>query len=127
MDFDSNDDAVNMDDHVFDEDYEDDANENDDNEDAGKNDDNEFGKDAQLCLLNIFNLGWTKIDKSKVKEVRQHTCERCTWKRDVTKYIMKQVMDMKSKMNTMVVCSESQSAEVSLWLCYLHELRPNYY
>jgi hypothetical protein len=47
MDFNSNDDAVNMDDHGFDEDYEDNADENDDNE---------FGKDAQLCLSNIFNL-----------------------------------------------------------------------
>jgi hypothetical protein len=118
MDFDSNDDAVNMDDHVFDEDYEDDADEKDDNE---------FGKDAQLCLSNIFSLGWTKIDKSKVKEVQQRTRERCTRKQDVTKYIMKQVMDMKSKTNTMVVCSKSQSAEVLLWSCYLHELQPNYY
>ncbi len=46
-----------MDDHVFDEDYENDANENDDKDNAGENGDNEFGKDAQLCLSNIFNHG----------------------------------------------------------------------
>ena len=67
MEFKSNDDEVNMDDHVFDEDYEDNDNENDDSE---------VGIDAQLCLSNIFNLGWTKIDKSKVKEVRELSRDR---------------------------------------------------
>ncbi len=93
MDFDSNDDALpNMDDHVFEEDYKDNEDENDDDGFAIDS------TDTRLCLSNLFNLGWSKIDKSKVKEVQHHTRERYTRKQDVTKYIMQQVMQRLKKL-----------------------------
>ena len=122
MDFNSNDDALpNMDDHVFEEDYEDNEDESDDDGFAIDS------TDTRLCLSNLFNLGWSKIDKSKVKEVQHHTRERYTRKQDVMKYIMQQVMYMKRKMKTMSVCSKNPSPELSSRSCYLHELQPNYY
>ncbi len=71
--------------------------------------------------------GWREVNELKVSEVRQVARDRITWKRDVTKYIMEQVKEMKSNSSTTVVCSKNPIAEISLWLSRMHTLHPKYY
>ena len=71
--------------------------------------------------------GWRKIDELKVPEVRQVARDRITRKRDVTKYIMEQVKEMKSNSSTTEVCSVNPIAEISSWSSHMHTLRPTYY
>jgi len=97
----------NMDDHVFDEEDEGEATENED-DDIGRN-------LKKLCITKLYKDGWCEINQSKVRKVWQVARDRVIRKRDVTKYIMKQVKEMKTKSSTMVVCCENAMAEVSSW------------
>jgi hypothetical protein len=94
MGYNSSDVLLNMDKHVFDDEFEDDV-EDDDNVNSGTN----IGTKRQ-CLLNLASEGWPEVDSLKVKEVQQHASNRIKWKRDVTKYIMTQVMEMKTNTRT---------------------------
>ena len=109
----------NMDDHVFDEEDEGEAMENED-DDIGQN-------LTKLCVTKLYENGWREINQSKVRKVWQVARDRVIRKRDVTKYIMKQVKEMKTKSSTMVVCCENAMVEVSSWSSYMHVLRPTYY
>ena len=86
-----------------------------------------------MCMIycehvtKLYMDGWREINQSKVHEVRQVARDHVIWKRDVTKYIMKQVKEMKTKSSTTVVCCENAMAEVSSWSSYMHALRPTYY
>ena len=111
--------APNMDDHVFDEEDEGEAMENED-DDIGQN-------LKKLCVTKLYKDGWREINQSKVCEVRQVVRDRVVRKQDVTKYIMKQVKEIKTKSSKMVVCCENAMAEVSSWSSYMHVLRPPYY
>ena len=73
------------------------------------------------------DFGWEQIDKVKVKEVRQHAKDRLCWKRDMMKYIMVQVIDMKSSTGAISLCEEKVDAVEPMWTNHLTELRPNYY
>ena len=109
----------NMDDHVF--------NKEDEGEAMENEDDNIGQNQTNLCVTKLYKDGWREINQSKVREVRQVACDRVIRKRDVTKYIMKQVKEMKTKSSTMVVCCKNAMVEVSSWSSYMHVLRPTYY
>jgi hypothetical protein len=93
-----------------------------DDDDIERNDNN-----TKLCVSKLYMAGWREIDELNVPEVRQVARGHITRKRDVTKYIMGQVKEMKRNSSTTVVCSENPIAEVSLWLARMHTLCPNYY
>ncbi len=121
MDYKSGDVLVpDMDKHIFEDDYK---------EDVPEDDDDGFGTNSgrtRPCLLNLSTEGWREIDKLKVKKLQQHASDCIIRKRDVTKYIMMQVMEVKSKTRSIFICGENPIAEMSSWSAYLNELRPNY-
>ena len=122
MDYESSDAIVpNIDDRVFDEKDEGESMEINDNG-IERNDNN-----TKLCVSKLYMDGWREVNELKVSEVRQVARDRITWKRDVTKYIMEQVKEMKSNSSTTVVCSKNPIAEISLWSSRMHTLRPKYY
>jgi hypothetical protein len=47
------------------------------------------------CLLNLWDEGWDELAKVNVKQIRKHTVVCLQRKRDMMKYIMKQVLYMK--------------------------------
>jgi hypothetical protein len=79
------------------------------------------------CLLNLQVVGWEAIDKVKVKEVRQHAKDRLSRKSEMMKYIMLQVIEMKSSSGDISICGEKTDAEEAMWTNNLTELRPEYY
>jgi len=122
MDYETSETVVpNIDDHVFDEEDEGESMEID------NNDIERIDNTTKLCVSKLYMAGWREIDELKVPEVRQVARDRITWKRDVTKYIMEQVKEMKSNSSTTVVCSENPIAEISSWLSCMHTLRPKCY
>ena len=72
-------------------------------------------------------VGWEAIDKVKVKEVRQHAKDRISRKSEMMKYIMLQVLEMKSSSGDISICGEKADAEEAMWTNYLTKLRPEYY
>jgi hypothetical protein len=79
------------------------------------------------CLSDLTKIGWKEIENVKVREVRQHASNRSERKRDTMKYIMVQVMDMKSSTRDISLCEENPMAESSPWSRYLDEIQRNYY
>ncbi len=63
----------------------------------------------------------------KVNEVRQHAKDRLSRKSDMMKYIVLQVIDMKSISGNISVCEEKGVEVEPIWTDYLNDLRPNYY
>ncbi len=119
----ANDVLPNMDDHFFDDEYKDD--------DADENE-SDTGNELPMlltkqCLLNLTKIGWEELEKVNVREVRQHATDRIVRKRDTMKYIMRQVIKMKSSMRAVSVCEKNPMAEFPPWSCYMNEIRPNYY
>lgn len=110
-------------DHVFD----------GDNDEADDDDDESVTRleldtvQTKPCLLDLQEVGWEAIDKLKVKEVRQHAKDRLARKSEMMKYIMLQVIDMKSISGEMSICEEKVDAEEAIWTKYMTELRPEYY
>ncbi len=62
-----------------------------------------------------------------MQEVSQHTTDRRERKCDRIKYIMRQVITMKSSTRNVSVCEENPMAKFSPWSQYWNEIRPNYY
>ena len=111
----------NIDDHVFDKEDDEESMEIDD-DDIERN-----GNNTKLCVSKLYMAGWREINELNVPEVWQVARDRITRKRDVTKYIMEQVKEMKRNSSTTVVCSKTPIAEVSSWSARMHTLGPNYY
>ena len=63
----------------------------------------------------------------KVNKVRQHAKDRLSRKSDMMKYIVLQVIDMKSISGDISVCEEKVVEVQPIWIDYLTESRPNYY
>ena len=106
----------NMDDHVFDE---------EDGGEAMENEDDDIGRNLKkLCITKLYKDGWREINQSKVRKVWQVAGDHVIRKRDVTKYIMKQVKEMKTKSSTTVVCCKNAMAVISSWssLCMYYGL-----
>ena len=82
---------------------------------------------SRPCLSNLQELGWAAIDKVKVKEVRQHAKDFLSRKSNMMKYIVLQVINMKSISGDISVCEEKGVEVQPIWMAYLTELRPNYY
>ncbi len=112
-----------MDDHIFDDEYED--NDADENESDIRNELPILS--TKPCSLNLTKIGWEELDKVNVREVHQHATNRIVQKRDTMKYIMVQVMEMKSSMRSVSVCKENTRAEFPPWSCFMNEIWPNYY
>ncbi len=123
MDHEANDVLPNMQDHVFDDEYDDD--EADENESEIHNE--LLIISAKPCLLDLTKLGWQELEKVNVREVHQHATKWFVQKRDTIKYIMRQVIKMKCSTRAVSVCDENTRAECSVWSSYLNEIRPNYY
>jgi hypothetical protein len=123
MDHEANDILPNMDDHVFDDEYEDD--------DADENESDTWNELlillTQQCLLNLNKIGWEELEKVNVREVRQHATDCLVWKRVTMKYIMRQVIKMESSTRAVSVCEENPRAEFPPWSCYMNEIQSNYY
>jgi ABC-type uncharacterized transport system ATPase subunit len=116
MDYESSETVVpNIDDHVFDEEDEGESMEID------NNDIERIDNTTKLCVSKLYMAGWREIDELKMPEVRQVVArDRITQKRDVTKYIMEQVKEMKSNSSTTVGCSKNLIAEISSWSSCMH-------
>ena len=82
---------------------------------------------TKVCLIDLQEVSWEAIDKLKVKEVRQHAKDRLARKSEMMKYIMLQVIDMKSISGEISICDEKADAEEAIWTKYMTELRPEYY
>jgi hypothetical protein len=113
-----------MDNHVFDDEPEDDEADND-NQYLLRTDSNL--QPVKPCLMDLTRTGWDELAKLNVQEVRQHAKYPLVRKRDMMKYIMMQVMEMKSSLRSISICEENVTAEQATWLSYLIEFRPNYY
>jgi hypothetical protein len=88
---------------------------------------NGFTQSQKPCLVDLSLVGWDELEKVNVKDVRKHKIECLQRKRDTMKYIMRQVIEMKSSSRSIAVCQDNTTAEISTWSTYLKELRPNYY
>ena len=75
--------------------------------------------------MDLTRTGWDELAKLNLQEVRQHAKDPLVRKRDTTKYIMMQVMEMKSSSMSISICEENITAEQAMWSNYLIELRPN--
>jgi hypothetical protein len=109
-----------MDNHAFDVDEEEEEDGDDDEVIDVSN-----GGNMKACLLNLWDVGWDELAKVNVKQVRKHTVDCLQRKRDTMKYIMKQVLNMKSSSQLIVLCKENMTAVSLTWSMYLDELRPN--
>ena len=78
-------------------------------------------------MIELQVFGWEAINKVKVKEVWQHAKDRLARKSEMMKYIMLQVIDMKSISGEISICDEKADAEEAIWTKYMTELRPEYY
>jgi hypothetical protein len=118
MDHEANNVLPNMDDHVFDDEYEDD--------DTDKNESDIRNElpilSTKPCLLNLTKIGWEELEKVNVREVCKHATDRIVWKCDTMKYIMMQIIEMKSGSRSVFVCKENPCAEHPPWSCYMNEI-----
>ncbi len=123
MDYESNNALPNMDDHVFNDEYE----EDDTDEDEADMGNEVPNLSLRPCLLALTKIGWQELEKVKVREVCQHATDHSKQKRDTMKYIMSQVMKMKSSMRDVSVCKKNPTAECLQWSQYLNYIQPNYH
>ena len=124
MEYEPSENVPDMNDHVFDDNNKD---ENDDKDDEVITGLEVVTVLSRPCLNDMQGLGWEAIDKVKVKEVRQHAKDRLSRKSNMMKYIVLQVIDMKSIYGYISVCEEKLVEVEPIWTDYLNELRPNYY
>ena len=124
MEYEPSENVPDINDHVFDDNNEDEDDDNDDEVITGLE---VVTIQSRPCLSDLQGLGWAAIDKVKVKEVRQHAKDRLSRKSDMMKYIVLQVIDMKSISGDISVCEEKGVEVEPIWTDYLNELRPNYY
>ena len=124
MEYEPSENVPDINDHVFDGNNEDKDDDNDDEVITGLE---VVTVQSRPCLSDLQGLGWAAIDKVKVKEVRQHAKDRLYRKSDMMKYILLQVIDMKSISGDISVCEEKRVQVEPIWTDYLNELRPNYY
>jgi hypothetical protein len=123
MDYKSSDVIPNMDGHAFDKESEDNKADNDE----GDIQINRADASMRPCLLDLTRTGWNALENLKVREVRQYHTNCMQQKRDTMKYILMQVVEMKTTMWAISICEENPMAEISTWSVYLNELQPNYY
>ncbi len=101
-----------LDKHIFNDEYEDDDANDDDAEMLGNKESN---LSMRPCLSDLTEIGWKEIENVQVREVRWHASEHSEQKRDKMKYIMVQVINMKSSTREISVCKENPMAEFSPW------------
>jgi hypothetical protein len=77
--------------------------------------------------MDLTRTGWDELAKLNLQEVRQHAKDPLVRKRDTTKYIMMQVMEIKSCSKSISICEENVTAAQATWSSYLIKLKPNYY
>ena len=124
MEYKPSENVPDINDHVFNDNNEDKVDDNDDEVITGLE---VVTVQTRLCLSDFQGLGWAAIDKVKVKEVRQHAKDRLSRKSDMMKYIVLQVINMKTISGDISVCEEKGVEVEPIWTDYLNELRPNYY
>ena len=124
MEYEPSENVPDINEHVFDVNNEDEDDDNDDEVITGLEVETVL---SRPCLSDLQGLGWEAIDKVKVKEVRQHAKDRLSRKSDMMKYIVLQVIDMKSISGDISVCEEKVVEVQPIWIDYLTESRPNYY
>ncbi len=115
----------NMNNHVFDDDADDDEAEDNDGDLLLRTDTNILP--VKPCLMDLMRTGWDELAKVKVSKVQQHAKDHVVQKHDAMKYIMLQVIEMKSSTRLISICEENMTVEEATWLRYLTELQPNYY
>jgi hypothetical protein len=54
--------------------------------------------------VDLLLVGWDDLAKVNVKDVCKHMIERLQWKRANMKYIMLEVIEMKSSSRSIAVC-----------------------
>jgi hypothetical protein len=113
----------NMNDHVFDDDADDNEADNNDGDLLLRTDTNILP--VKPCLMDLTRTRWDELAKMKVSKVRQHAKDCLVRKCDTMKYIMLQVIEMKSSTRLISMCEENMTAEGATWSRYLTELQPN--
>jgi hypothetical protein len=116
MEYEPSDVVPNMDDHVFDDKY------NDNEAEDDEHDMQIIQSDASTrpCLLDLTSTGWQQLEN--VIEVHQHHTNHMQRKHDTMKYILMQVVEMKTTMRDISICEENSMAEISTWSAYLNVL-----
>ncbi len=120
----------NIDDHIFNDDDEGNDNMVDDNDNIDTIDvlaNCEGSLELRLCMMDLVNEGWKKLDKMSIGKVRKVTEERSRRKQQTTCYIMDGVMTTKEVMMTATIPAKFKDVEESEWVVYLIELRGKYY
>jgi hypothetical protein len=102
-----------MDNHLFDDEPEDDEADND-VQDLSTTDSNK--QLVKPCLMDLTRTGWEELNKLNVQEVRQHAKDCLVQKCDMTKYIMMQVIEMKSSSMPISIYEENVTVEQATWL-----------
>jgi hypothetical protein len=105
MEYEPSDNVPDINNHVFDDNTDNDEAEDDDG-DIVPGTDSPNNVKSKPCLMDWRKFGWEEIDKMKLKEVRKHGKERQCRKRYTMKYIMQQVIDMKSSTGSISICEE---------------------
>ena len=80
-----------------------------------------------MCLQDLWEQGWEAIGKMGVKQIREAAVARMERKRELTKYIIKKVREMKEDSAAVPLGSEMESTTPAQWCDYIHSLRPEYY
>jgi hypothetical protein len=123
MDYKSSDVVPNMDDHVFEDKSKDNVTEDDERDIQI----NQTDVSTRTCLLDLTRTNWRDLENVKVREVCQHHADCMQQKRDTMKYILMQVVEMKTTTWVISIYEENLTAEISMWSVYLNDLQPNYY
>ena len=80
-----------------------------------------------FCAKNIWKEGWEAIKEMNVKVVRENTRKRRARKRELAKYVVKKVSEMREQSANVDVGSEMETVDDAPWTTYVHGLRPNVY
>jgi hypothetical protein len=86
-----------------------------------------LNNEIQSNNLAWSRFSWHHLENVKVREVHQRHTDRMQWKCDTMKYILMQVVKMKTITWAISICEENWMSEISTWLTYLNELGPNSY
>ena len=119
MEYEPSENVPDINDLVFDDNNEDEDYDNDDEVITGLE---VVTVQSRLFLSDLQGLGWATIDKVKVNEVRQHAKDRLSRKSDMMKYIVLQVINMKTISGDISVCEEKGVEVEPIWTDYLNEL-----
>ncbi len=113
-----------IDDHIFD------VENNGDDDIGDEEEETTINKGAivsRICLTDLVEMGWNKLQEINVKKVRMVVNEWVQWKRKTARYIMDRAAAMKQELITTTIPLKQDTVKDSEWVVYLCKLRYGYY